>query len=243
MLSTLKNAVHQTQHLHKKPYQSPSSTKITPRPHLKRKTCNKVPQNAMSSIKASGIRLSSWWEQFRTPRPLRPVLCPLRWRPQKSKSAPSHLLWLQKKQLQHQGSNLITQMWWVPWIAVVLSPWKPSTLWQHNCSMSSSLRFCFRGGVGISTVTIPFGISKVLQYSRSHSWRRASNHTEPTRECEHASALQPWWTNSSQWKKMIPTVWITESVLLLLQQLLQYVEKLGVLENHSSWVLTTDHSI
>lgn len=88
MPSTLKYAVNKTQHLHKKLYQSPSSTKITPRPHLKRKTCNKVPQNATSSIKASGIWLSGWWEQFWTPWHLHPALCPLRWRYQKSKAAP-----------------------------------------------------------------------------------------------------------------------------------------------------------
>lgn len=45
-----------------KPYQSLSSTKIAPHPHLKTATCNEVPQNATSSIKASGMWLSSWQE-------------------------------------------------------------------------------------------------------------------------------------------------------------------------------------
>ena len=79
---------------HKKPYQSLSSIKITPHPYLKTATCNNMPQNATSSIKASGARLSSREEQLQTLQPLHPAFCPLQRRSQKSKAAPSHQLWL-----------------------------------------------------------------------------------------------------------------------------------------------------
>lgn len=53
----------------RRPYQSLSSAKITPRPHPKPATRNQVPLNATSFITASGSWLSSWQEQSQTPQP------------------------------------------------------------------------------------------------------------------------------------------------------------------------------